>query len=93
METFRLPLSKLRLPKRADLLWKTERGCICAVNFGMDNQKNKEQVMLRRAAVRALGRALRHEFESRQEEMPEHMRRLVTQLETAREPKNKGSSD
>jgi hypothetical protein len=59
----------------------------------MDNQKNKEQVMVRRAAVMALGRALRHEFESRQEEMPEHMRQLVAELETAGEPKNKGKSD
>jgi hypothetical protein len=59
----------------------------------MNNEKNKEQVMVRRAAVMALGRALRHEFESRQEEMPEHMRRLVTELETAGEPKCEGKSD
>jgi hypothetical protein len=59
----------------------------------MNNQNNKEQVLVRRAAVMALGRALRHEFESRQEEMPEHMRRLVTELETAGEPKNKGKND
>jgi hypothetical protein len=59
---------------------ETERGPICAVNFGMNNQ-NKEQVMLWRAAIMALGRALRHEYESQPEEMPEHMHRLLTQLE------------
>jgi hypothetical protein len=59
----------------------------------MDSQNNKEQVMLWRAAVMALGRALRHEFESRQEEMPEHIRRLVTELETVGEPKSEGKSD
>jgi hypothetical protein len=41
----------------------------------------------------ALGRALRHEFENKQEEMPEHMRRLVTQLETAGEDKEDESRD
>ena len=70
----------------------TERGSVCAVNFGMNNQ-NKEQVMLWRAAVMALGRALRHEFESRQEEMPEQMRRLVAELETVGEPKSEGKRD
>jgi hypothetical protein len=46
----------------------TERRCICAVDFGMSNN-NEEQVMLWRAAVIALGRALRHECETRQEEI------------------------
>jgi hypothetical protein len=64
-----------------------ERRCVCAVDFGMSDN-NKEQVMLWRATVMALGRALRHEYESKQEEIPEHMRRLVNQLETAGATKN-----
>jgi hypothetical protein len=56
----------------------------------MSDQNKKEQVMLRRAAVKALGRALRHHYESK-DEMPEHMRQLVTQLETAGKPKDDGS--
>ena len=59
----------------------------------MNNEKNKEQVMVWRAAIMALGRALRHEFESRQEEMPEQMRRLVAELETVGEPKSEGKRD
>ena len=59
----------------------------------MNNEKNKEQVMVWRAAVMALGRALRHEFESRQEEMPEQMRRLVAELETVGDPKSEGKRD
>jgi hypothetical protein len=55
----------------------------------MNDQNKKEQVMLCRAAVKALGRALRHEYES-DNELPEHMRQLVTQLETAGEPKDAG---
>ena len=57
----------------------------------MNDQNKEEQVMLWRAAVMALGRALRHEYENKQEEMPEHMRQLVTQLETAGKPKKEGS--
>jgi hypothetical protein len=72
---------------------ETERGSICAVNFGMNNQNKEEQVMLWRAAVMALGRALRHEYENKQEEMPEHMRQLVTELEAAGKTKKEGSSD
>jgi hypothetical protein len=75
------------------LLVPTERGCICAVHSGMNDENKEEQVMLWRAAVMALGRALRQEYEQKQEEMPEHMRQLVTQLETAGKPKNEESSD
>jgi hypothetical protein len=49
--------------------------------------------MLWRAAVMALGRALRHEYENKQEEMPEHMRQLGHPTETAGKPKKEGSSD
>jgi hypothetical protein len=59
----------------------------------MNEQNKKEQEMLWRAAIMAVGRALRHEYENKREEMPEHMRELVTQLETAGKPKNEGSSD
>jgi hypothetical protein len=57
------------------------------------DQNKEEQVMLWRAAVMALGRALRQEYENKQEEMPERIRQLVTQLETAGKPKKEGSSD
>jgi hypothetical protein len=35
----------------------------------------------------ALGRALRHEYESKQEEMPAHMRRLVTNSKLQESPR------
>jgi hypothetical protein len=57
----------------------------------MYEQNKQEQVMLWRAAVIVLGRALRHEYETKHEQMPEHMRRLVTQLETAGEPEGRGA--
>jgi hypothetical protein len=53
----------------------TERGCICAVDSGMNQQNKKEQEILRRAAVMAIGRALRHEYESKQEEIPTYVER------------------
>jgi hypothetical protein len=59
----------------------------------MSKHNDKEQVMLWRAAVMALGRALRHEYENKQEEMPERMRQLVIQLETTAEAKNDESRD
>jgi hypothetical protein len=57
------------------------------------SSNNTEQVVLWRAAVMALGRALRHEYESKQEEIPEHMRRLVTRLEMAAAAKNDKGRD
>jgi hypothetical protein len=59
----------------------------------MNSQNKEEQVVLWRAAIVAIGRALRHEYENKQEEMPEHMRELITQLETAGKPKNDRSGD
>jgi hypothetical protein len=41
----------------------------------------------------ALGRALRHEYQNKQEEMPEHIHRLLTQLEMAGAAKNDESRD
>lgn len=41
----------------------------------------------------ALGRALRYEYENKHEEMPDHMRQLVSQLELAGEAKNDESRD
>jgi hypothetical protein len=51
------------------------------------NDQNKKEDLLWRAAIMAIGRALRHKYENEQEEMPEHMRELVTQLETAGKPR------
>jgi len=44
-----------------------------------------EQAILWRKAVQAIGRALRHEFECEQKELPEHMRELLDQLDAKRE--------
>jgi hypothetical protein len=46
----------------------------------MANQ-TKEQAMLWSAALKAIGRALRHEFERQQQEMPDRIRQLLAQLE------------
>jgi hypothetical protein len=81
----------LRLPKQADLCMETERGCICAVNYDMNSENKEEQVVLWRAAVVAIGRALRHEYENKQDEMPEHMRQLVSRLEMSGIRNNEGS--
>jgi hypothetical protein len=40
-----------------------------------------EQAMLWRAAVQAIGRAIRHGFECEQRELPKHMRELLDQLD------------
>jgi hypothetical protein len=72
---------------------ETEGRSICAVDSDMNNQNSKEQVMLWRAAVMALGRALRHEYESKEKEMPEHMRQLVAELETVGEAKKEEGSN
>jgi hypothetical protein len=71
----------------------TERGCICAVNSDMNDENKEEQLMLWRAALMALGIALRREYEKKQEETPEHMRQLLTQLETAGKPKKESGSE
>jgi hypothetical protein len=41
----------------------------------------KEEILLRRAATRAIGRALRHVFDN-EHNMPERLRRLAAKLET-----------
>jgi hypothetical protein len=76
------------LPEKHAVFAPTERGCICAVN---SDQNKEEQVM--RPTVNGAGRALRHEYENKQQEMPERMRQLVARLETAGKPQNEGSSD
>jgi hypothetical protein len=79
----------LRLPKQADLSMETARGGICAVNCDMNSENKEEQAVLWQAAVVAIGRALRHEYENQQEEMPEHRRQLVTQLEISGKPQQR----
>jgi hypothetical protein len=49
----------------------------------MNEQNKKEQAILWRAAMMALGRSLRHEYQNKQEELPERMHRLVAELEMA----------
>jgi hypothetical protein len=47
-----------------------------------------EQTMLWKAAVKALGRALKQEFQTKEKEMPDNIRKLVSQLEDKRNSNN-----
>jgi hypothetical protein len=47
-----------------------------------------EQTMLWKAAVDALGRALKQEFQTKEKEMPDNIRKLLSQLEDKRNPDN-----
>jgi hypothetical protein len=52
------------------------------------NMANEEQLLLWRAAVEAIGSALRHEFGNEpQQEVPDKIRQLLAQLENERKPK------
>jgi hypothetical protein len=42
----------------------------------------EEQTRLWKAAVKAIGRALKHEFQPKEQEMPDNIQKLVSQLET-----------
>jgi len=42
--------------------------------------------MLWKAAVNALGRALKQEFQTKEKEMPDNIRKLLSQLEDKRNP-------
>jgi hypothetical protein len=53
----------------------------------------KEQAMLRRDAISAIGRILRNEFKAKQQEIPEHIRRVLDQLETAGKPETETKTD
>jgi hypothetical protein len=47
-------------------------------------EQTKEQLMLWRAAVRAIGRALRQEYEPKQEQTSDHLRQLLSKLDSKR---------
>ena len=47
-----------------------------------------EQTMLWKAAVKALGRALKQEFQTKEKEMPDNIKELLSQLEDKRKPDN-----
>jgi hypothetical protein len=50
--------------------------------------ETKEQLMVRRAAIMAVGRALRHELEGEQpHRLPDHIRKLLDRLESEERPK------
>ena len=52
----------------------------------MENH-TKEQQLLWDAAVRAIGRALKHDFECKQQNLPVRMRELLAELEAKGKPK------
>jgi hypothetical protein len=52
----------------------------------MENH-TKEQQLLWEAAVRAIGRALKHDFECEQQNVPARMRELLAELEPKDKPK------
>jgi len=45
-------------------------------------EQTKEQLMLRRAAARAIGHALRQEYEPEQQQTSDHLRQLLSKLES-----------
>jgi hypothetical protein len=47
-------------------------------------EQTKEQLMLWRAAVRAIGRALRQEYEPKQAQTSDHLRQLLSKLDSKR---------
>jgi hypothetical protein len=47
----------------------------------------EEQTMLWKAAVKAIGRALKQEFQAKEQKMPDNIQELLSQLEA------KGNSD
>jgi len=49
----------------------------------------KEQSLLQRAAVMAIGRALRHQFECEEsDKLPDHILEILDQLESDEKPKD-----
>jgi hypothetical protein len=49
----------------------------------------KEQLLLQRAAVKAIGHALRHQFECEQsDKLPDHIRKMLHRLEREEKPKD-----
>jgi hypothetical protein len=48
----------------------------------------EEQTMLWKAAVEGVGRALKQEFQTKEKEMPDNIRKLVSRLEAKGNPDN-----
>jgi hypothetical protein len=48
----------------------------------------EEQTMLWKAAVKAIGRALKQEFQPKEQEMPDNLQELLSQLEAKGKPNN-----
>jgi hypothetical protein len=48
----------------------------------------EEQTMLWKAAVKAIGRALKQEFQAKEQKMPDNIQRLLSQLEAKGNPNN-----
>jgi hypothetical protein len=46
----------------------------------------EEQTMLWKAAVKAIGRALKQEFQTKQQRMPDNIQQLLSQLEAKGNP-------
>jgi hypothetical protein len=46
----------------------------------------EEQTMLWKAAIKAIGRALKEEFHTKDQEMPDNIQKLVSQLEANGNP-------
>jgi hypothetical protein len=47
-----------------------------------------EQTMLWKAAVKAIGRALKQEFQTKEQRMPDNIQELLSQLEAKGNPDN-----
>jgi hypothetical protein len=48
----------------------------------------EEQTMLWKAAVKAIGRALKQEFQAKEQKIPDNIQELLSQLEAKGKPKN-----
>jgi len=51
-----------------------------------------EQTMLWQAAVKAIGRALKQEFPTKEQKMPDNIEKLVSELDAKGNPGNEGSN-
>jgi hypothetical protein len=48
----------------------------------------EEQTMLRKAASKAIGRALKQEFQTKEQRMPDNIQELLSRLEAKGNPNN-----
>jgi hypothetical protein len=48
----------------------------------------EEQTMLWKAAVKAIGRALKQEFQAKEQKMPDNIQELLSRLEAKGKPNN-----